>query len=309
MTHPPIYGPTSPVRTAFEYQPERQSRGERPTTVVPMTEPLDYVPEDVPISPAATVMLLDDRPELHVLMLRRTAKVVFAPDNWVFPGGRVDPDDHSDDFDSFFSGLTDVEASSILEVPKGGLAWWLAACRETLEEAGMLLAAGEADVDVAALRAEVEQDESVFADLLLEHKLVLDATVVEEVARFVTPLGSPRRFDARFFVARTPAGQEPLQDDGEIVDWAWIKPQDALDKGAAGEMTMMSPTVRMVACLARYTSADDVLKAARRRLDYQRVRVIDPDGAYQVVLPGEPGYETAELEVESGWVRLWEPDQ
>lgn len=271
-----------------------------------MTKQLDFVPEDVPISPAATVMLLDDRPDLHVLMLRRTAKVVFAPDNWVFPGGRVDPEDHAEDLDSFFTGLTDREASGIIGVDSGGLAWWLAACRETLEEAGLLLAS-KPDVDVASLRAQVEQDESVFPDLLLEHGIVLDATAVEEVARFITPLGSPRRFDAKFFVARTPADQEPLQDDGEIVDWAWMRPQEALDQWSAGEMTMMSPTVRMVACLARYQSADEVLSAARRRLDYKRVRVVDPDGAYQVVLPGEPGYETAELEVESGWVRLWEP--
>jgi hypothetical protein len=36
--------------------------------------------------------------------------------------------------------------------------------------------------------------------------------------------------------------------------------------------------------------------------------VADPGGRYEVLLPGEPGYEQAELEVESGWVRLWNPD-
>jgi 8-oxo-dGTP pyrophosphatase MutT (NUDIX family) len=266
----------------------------------------DFDPLVVPISPAATVMLLDDRPDLHVLMLRRTSNMVFAADNWVFPGGRVDPEDHAEHLDRLFSGLTDAEASDILEVDRGGLAWWLAACRETLEEAGLLLAADHSDIDRAALRREVEQDESVFANLLLEHQLVLDATAVEEVARFITPVGSPRRFDARFFVARAPANQEPVHDDGEIVDWTWVRPQDALDRWAAGAMTMMSPTVRMVACLARYSDADDVMTAARRRQTYQRVRVIDPDGAYQVVLPGEPGYETALLEIETGFVRLWD---
>jgi 8-oxo-dGTP pyrophosphatase MutT (NUDIX family) len=231
---------------------------------------------------------------------------VFAPDSWVFPGGRVDPEDHADDLDQLFSGLSDAEASEILEVAHGGLAWWLAACRETLEEAGLLLAADHSSVDRAALRRQVEEDESVFADLLLEHRLVLDATAVEEVARFITPVGPARRFDARFFVARAPEKQEPVHDDGEIVDWVWIRPQDALDQWADGKMTMMSPTVRMVACLARYDDADDVLAAARRRLAYQRVRVIDPQGNYQVVLPGEPGYETAELEIETGFVRLWD---
>ena len=176
----------------------------------------DFDPELVPILPAATVMLLDNRPDLHVLMLRRTSRLVFAADNWVFPGGRVDPDDHAQDLDRMFTGLTDIEASGILDVPHGGLAWWLAACRETFEEAGLLLAAGQYDVDVTAMRDQVTADESLFADLLLERGIVLDATKVEEVARFVTPLGSPRRFDARFFVALAPHDQEPQHPGGHL---------------------------------------------------------------------------------------------
>lgn len=272
----------------------------------------DYDPAAVPVSPAATVMLLDDRgpdDELHVLMVHRTAKVVFAPDMWVFPGGRVDPDDHLDDFETLCRGLTDAQASEILDVEQGGLAWWVAAARETLEEAGILLAPLAADTlaeTVAEIRQLVLQDENLFADLLLERGIALDVTPIEEVARFITPMGPPRRFDARFFVARSPEDQDATHDEGEIVNHEWIRPQDALDRWRADEMIMMSPTVRMVACLARYRSADDVLAIARKRLPYKRVRVDDPEGDYRVVLPGEPGYESAELEVESGWVRLWE---
>ncbi|MCB1749705.1 MAG: NUDIX domain-containing protein [Gammaproteobacteria bacterium] len=268
----------------------------------------DFDPHSVPVRPAATVMLVADRPDLQVLMVRRTGRVVFAPDMWVFPGGRVDPTDHASDFDRMFSGLADAEASRILEVARGGLAWWLAACRETLEEAGLLLAASGPDrIDVEALRDAVRADESVFADLLLAAGIRLDASALEEVARFITPPGAPRRFDARFFVAESPADQEPHHDAGEIVAWDWVRPADALARWAAGEFEMMSPTVRMLACLARYPDADAVMQAARRRLPYRRVRVIDPHGAYRVVLPGETGYDSAELEVESGWVRLWEP--
>jgi 8-oxo-dGTP pyrophosphatase MutT (NUDIX family) len=270
---------------------------------------LDFDPLAVPISPAATVMLVDDRPDLHVLMVRRTARMVFASDAWVFPGGRVDPGDHEAELEQLCTGLSDAEASDILGVPHGGLAWWLAACRETLEEAGLLLLAGDPPpgFDLAELRSRVRENESVFPDLLLERGLTLDVSAIEEVARFITPLGSPRRFDARFFVARTPDDQEPEHDDNEIVDWEWVRPTDALARFRAGEMTMISPTVRMVSCLARYSTAGEVLEAARRRLPYQRVRVIDPAGEYIVVLPGEPGYDEAELEVESGWIRLWDP--
>ena len=272
-----------------------------------MTSTTDFDPLEVAIRPAATVMLVDDRPDLNVLMVRRTARVVFAPDTWVFPGGRVDPEDHAADFDAMFAGLTDDKASQLLEVDQGGLAWWLAACRETLEEAGLLLASKRIDSEqIHQWRDAVRADESAFADLLLEYGQQLDATALEEVARFITPLGAPRRFDARFFVAAAPEGQEPHHDDGEIVDWTWIAPREALKQWSAGTFEMMTPTIRMLACLERYPTADAVMRAARQRLPYRRVRVVDPDGAYKVVLPGEAGYETADLEVESGWVRLWE---
>jgi 8-oxo-dGTP pyrophosphatase MutT (NUDIX family) len=48
-----------------------------------------------PLIPAATVVLLRDGPDgLEVLMLRRNTAVEFAGGVWVFPGGRIDPEDH-----------------------------------------------------------------------------------------------------------------------------------------------------------------------------------------------------------------------
>ncbi len=266
---------------------------------------LDFDPVSVPVSAAATVMLLDDRPDLHVLLLRRTTSVVFAPDNWVFPGGRVDPEDHQADFDAVCSGLADSEASKMLGIAGGGLAWWLACCRETLEEAGLLLVTNTSGIDVNALRHDVQNDEGVFIDQLLDNGLSIDSAAIQEVARFITPLGSPRRFDARFFVARAPADQEPVHDKGEIVDWEWVRPADALDRWREGEFQMMSPTVRMLACLLPHTSADSVMDMANLRLPPQSVRVGDPAHGYHVLLPGENGYDEASTEIEFGEVRIW----
>jgi 8-oxo-dGTP pyrophosphatase MutT (NUDIX family) len=42
---------------------------------------------------AATVILVRDRPDLHVFVLRRNSALVFAPGATVFPGGAVDPVD------------------------------------------------------------------------------------------------------------------------------------------------------------------------------------------------------------------------
>ena len=46
------------------------------------------------IRPASTVILLRDAPDgLHTLLLRRNSALGFAGGNWVFPGGRVDPEE------------------------------------------------------------------------------------------------------------------------------------------------------------------------------------------------------------------------
>ena len=78
----------------------------------------------------------------------------------------------------------------------------------------------------------------------------------------------------------------------------------ALDRWRADDFPMMSVTHRMLACLARYPAVGDLMSLAGSRPPTQRVRVNDPDGEYHVVLPGDPGYETAEVEIEHGWVRI-----
>ena len=73
--------------------------------------------------PAATVVLVRENQavsELEVLLLKRNARLVFHGGHWVFPGGRLDPDD--------FAGQPQT-----LEYP----AALRAAVRETREEAGI----------------------------------------------------------------------------------------------------------------------------------------------------------------------------
>ncbi|MET0377841.1 MAG: NUDIX domain-containing protein [Spongiibacteraceae bacterium] len=52
---------------------------------------------EVEVRPAATVALLRERPEgMEILLLRRQSKLAFAAGMWVFPGGRIDPEDYDD---------------------------------------------------------------------------------------------------------------------------------------------------------------------------------------------------------------------
>jgi 8-oxo-dGTP pyrophosphatase MutT (NUDIX family) len=82
---------------------------------------LDKKPEDAAAAiPAATVVLLRDGDKgVEVLMLHRTSKVHFGG-MWVFPGGRIDPEDDPAD------GDVDQAARN-------------AAVRETLEEANLAI--------------------------------------------------------------------------------------------------------------------------------------------------------------------------
>ncbi len=83
-----------------------------------------------PLIPAATVVLLRDAParQLEVLMLRRNAAVEFAGGLWVFPGGRIDPEDH-DGTDDLLGAARNAcvreaaeEAGQLVDV--GSLVWF-----------------------------------------------------------------------------------------------------------------------------------------------------------------------------------------
>lgn len=91
----------------------------------------------MPVEPkaAATVLLLRDGPQgLETWLLERSRSVGFMASAWVFPGGRVDPEDAE--------GLTQGGDFSV--VPK---AFWVAAARELEEEANIRLGNEAYDLD------------------------------------------------------------------------------------------------------------------------------------------------------------------
>ena len=73
-------------------------------------------------------------------MVRRNLRSDFVGGAYVFPGGAVDPLDGGAEAEVFCAGRSDAEASTLLGVASGGLAYWVAVVRETFEEAGLLLA-------------------------------------------------------------------------------------------------------------------------------------------------------------------------
>src|SRR5438094_7776188 len=102
----------------------------------------------MPVRDAATVRLVRDREQadggaqLEVCMLPRNLNSDFVGGAYVFPGGAVDEADRHADLEAVCAGRSDEQASVLLGVGSGGLAYWVAAIRESFEEAGVLLAYG-----------------------------------------------------------------------------------------------------------------------------------------------------------------------
>ncbi|MCY4531054.1 MAG: NUDIX hydrolase [Gammaproteobacteria bacterium] len=274
----------------------------------------EYDPEQVNIRPAATVMLVDDRPDLQVFMMERHVNTVFAGGMWVFPGGAVDQDDDTRYMQAMSVHRSDREASALMGLDSGGLAFYIAAVREAFEEAGILLALNRdklTRLDLSdtgsALRFRKHRDDvndrkRNFLDILQQENLIVDAGAMHYVARWITPVGPPKRFDARFFVVRMPVNQIPVHDDRELVHSCWMPPGEILEKAESKEMVLMTPTLRMVKNLAMFDSAEKVISAAAANLPEQRARVNTDTNT--IVLPGEPGYDTGTVLQENGWVRL-----
>lgn len=214
--------------------------------------------------PGATLMLLREGDAgLEVLLLRRTDRASFVPGAHVFPGGAVDEIDH----DPAYHHHADI-------VP-ADLAHRVAAIRESLEEAGILLARTAEGQPVEAthpvlrdarrLRRDIETGASDLARLCRSHGLRLAVDDVVPVDRWVTPEESPVRFDARFYVAPTPPGQTAVADDREVDDARWWGPSHALDAWRADRIQLIEPTVASLELLSEFASVETAVGELRGR--------------------------------------------
>ncbi|HWI15207.1 MAG TPA: hypothetical protein VNT02_13180 [Burkholderiales bacterium] len=252
--------------------------------------------------PAATVILVrDKRDGVEVLLLQRNHQSGFMPGMFLFPGGAVDPEDAASDVAALCCGVDEAQAAETLGAATGALAYWAAAARECFEEAGMLLAydsTGELvrlkDEQVrqqyAAYRAEVNAGTRLFAHVLRDEALRLAADRLAYFSHWITPVGAPRRYDTRFFVAEAPREQDALHDNRETIHHVWISPGEALDRFRSGEFKMRTPTVKTLEDFAQFRSASTLMAAMRTRTNVPAILPrINERG--ERLMPGDPGYE------------------
>ena len=257
--------------------------------------------------PAATVLTLRDSDNgYEILMLRRNVLSDFMGGAYVFPGGAVDEEDAFDDLAFRIQRRGRLRATRAFTRA--------AASRTTLRrfesclkrpgcsspaptEASLCAFTERSDLErLAEQRRALNAGELRFVDMMHEEGLRVDLRGVAYLAHWVTPVGPPRRYDTRFFVALAPSGQRATHDAGETVADRWVRPVDALAAHARGEFTMMPPTVRNLESVAHFPQAQDVLAYARSLgpVAAVRPRIVVRDGAPVILLPGDEGFDDNE---------------
>jgi 8-oxo-dGTP pyrophosphatase MutT (NUDIX family) len=236
-------------------------------------------PEIAPAREAATVVLLRDAPEgLEVFMVKRHGLSDVLGGAYVFPGGKVDRADTDPQFIEQLDAPQDGLHAALGEAELGRAAaagLFVAACRETFEEAGVLLASGVGEELVREARTHASQGLS-FADIVARLGMRLEWGNLVPWARWITPNVPAminKRFDARFFVAAMPGNQAALHDNHEATESFWLRPRVALEQYWAREINLAPAQIMSLAALARQRSVAEVLGAARG----SRPPVIQPE--------------------------------
>jgi 8-oxo-dGTP pyrophosphatase MutT (NUDIX family) len=232
--------------------------------------------------PSATILLLRDDP-LRVLMIQRHHEQMFAS-ALVFPGGKVDPGDGSDEW---LDLLTGVENHSSEE--RG---YRVAAFRETYEEAGVLLARDASGAHVGT----VAPGQADFLEVVRASggRLCLDDLVL--FGHWITPALAPKRFDTRFYLAAMPMAQEAETDGNEAVAHEWVEPGELIMRAGLEFRDLVLPTRMNLLLLSKSGNLAEAMADARARPVFPVVPVPTKgeDGTLVLHIPAEAGYGVTE---------------
>lgn len=218
-----------------------------------------------PIRDAASIVLIRAAPDgaagLQAFMLRRSRSTTVMNSAYVFPGGKVDAEDASEQARQKYA----VPANAAIAIneaaltPEQAAALYVAACRECEEECGVSLA----------------------------------ATDLTPFSRWITPKVPAmmrRRFDTRFFLACLPDGAHAVHDGVEADASEWMSPRQAIGAYCEGQITLAPPQLMTLSVISRFANYE----ALTGHLEGHQAPLIEPfpfkelDGARSIAYPGDP---------------------
>jgi 8-oxo-dGTP pyrophosphatase MutT (NUDIX family) len=218
---------------------------------------------------------------------------------YVFPGGRLDPADLDASLVTASQGLDRDGAQARLGDVGGAEAFglYMAALRETFEEAGVLLADGPvvSAEDSARWRDSLQEGAATLAEMVRATGITLRPDRLLYWDHWITPPVEKHRYDARFFVAAVEPDLEAAHDDKETTDGVWMSPAEAIARYAAGAFQLAPPQVRILHDLRRYPDADAVLAAAQGRGPIPGIlpEPLFVEGKLFLLLPGDQGHSAS----------------
>ncbi len=232
---------------------------------------LNTEPGDGPLRASASVVMLRDGAEgLEVFLLKRHGLSDVLAGAYVFPGGKVDPQDARPDLQARLDLPVGAMHAALNEPAldeQQAAALHVAALREAFEETGVLYAR-DAGAAQAGLAWQQLQEGRAFDQVLRTLSLRLEASRLQPWSRWITPsVGGVirKRFDTRFFLADVPPGQVPRHDDHEAIDSVWLTPRRALQKYWDQEIELAPPQIMSLAHLSRHGCVGSAIAEARRR--------------------------------------------
>jgi 8-oxo-dGTP pyrophosphatase MutT (NUDIX family) len=259
---------------------------------------------------AATIMLLrEGNGGLEVLMTRRHENLAFMGGLWVFPGGTLRPPDSSP---RTLAGISDKSRAPCLQFStlhghvldrEECLGLAVAACRETFEETGVLLAVDadgqscsiETFSRLQAERTAVAAQPEQFAIMLEREQLLLDVGRLVYWAHWITPSTIARRFDTRFFAVAIGPDQTITADTTETIECLWMSPAALVDLAARAEMPIAQPTLYNLIDLrdsySRHGSLQELLTSEMQRTVPPILpKMIHEESHATIVMPWDEGY-------------------
>ena len=109
----------------------------------------------------------------------------------------------------------------------------------------------EAEVDVARHAAERET--------LEETGLVVSSAQFKHFSVWLPPPQAPKRFHTWFFIGAAPEQDEITIAEGEIVEHAWMTPQEAIARHQRQEIDLMPPTFVSISRFIGYSTVAEAL--------------------------------------------------
>jgi len=83
-------------------------------------------------------------------------------------------------------------------------------------------------------------------------------------ALWIPPASAPKRLRTWFYLASAPAGEIVLAED-EVIDYAWLRPETALERHASAALTLVAPTWVTLHGLCGFGSVAEITASAERR--------------------------------------------